>query len=128
MYNFQWYHNLIKPPFTPPDWIFTPAWTILYFTIFLAFILYLTKNTQDKKARYIYFTVQMLLNLLWAPAFFGIKNILLGLIIIIALDIFVFLTIRKFYSVSILAGLILIPYFLWIMFATYLNIGYLILN
>ena len=56
------------------------------------------------------------------------QNIGLALAVVIVLDIFVFLTIKKFYSVSKLSGLILIPYFIWVLFATYLNMGYFILN
>lgn len=128
MFNSVWYKNLIKPPFAPPDWLFAPAWGILYITIILAFIIYCLKPAQNKKSGYIYFAVQLLLNILWTPVFFGLKNIFLGLFVIIILDIFVYLTIRDFYRVSKLAGILLIPYFVWILFATYLNIGYFLLN
>lgn len=77
---------------------------------------------------YIYFSTQLILNLLWTPAFFYLQNILLAVIIIILLDIFVVLTIKSFYKVSKISGLILIPYLIWIFFATYINIGYLVLN
>lgn len=128
MYNSEWYNNLIKPLLSPPDWIFAPMWIFLYILILIAFILYLIKPAENKKEGYIFFTIQMLLNLLWSPAFFYFQNIFLAFIIIIGLDITVFYTIRKFYAISKIAGILLIPYFLWIIFATYLNFAYLILN
>lgn len=128
MFKSIWYYNLLKPPFAPPDWIFSPVWSILYCTIVIALLLYIFKPAENKKSGYIYFATQLILNCLWTPAFFYLQNILLALIIIILLDIFVLLTIYSFYKVSKFASLILIPYLIWILFATYLNIGYLILN
>lgn len=128
MFKSVWYYNLIKPPFAPPDWIFSPVWSMLYFIILVAFLLYIVKPAQNKKSGYIYFTTQLIFNLLWTPTFFYMKNIVLALIVIILLDIFVILTIKSFYKVSKISALILIPYLIWILFATYLNIGYLILN
>lgn len=128
MYKSDWYYNLLKPYFTPPDSMFPPVWSVLYITIFVALLLYIHKKGENKKIGYAYFISQLILNLLWTPSFFYFKNIKLALIVIIFLDIFVLLTIKKFYSVSKLSGLILIGYFVWILFATYLNIGYLILN
>ena len=128
MFKSVWYYNLTKPPLAPPDWIFPPVWSILYFSMLVALLLYLFKPAQNKKSGYIYFAVQLILNLLWTPAFFYLQNIILALIVIILLDIFVILTIKSFYKVSKISGLILIPYLIWILFATYLNIGYLVLN
>lgn len=128
MFKSVWYYNLTKPPLAPPDWIFPPVWSILYFSMLVALLLYLFKLAQNKKSGYIYFAVQLILNLLWAIVFFYLKNMFLALIVIILLDIFVILTIKSFYKVSKISGLILIPYLIWILFATYLNIGYLVLN
>lgn len=128
MFNSAWYNSLIKPFLAPPNWIFMPVWSVLYLTIFISLILYITKPAEDKNLGYIYFAIQMMLNLIWSPVFFGMQNIAIALAIVIFLDIFVLLTILKFYSVSKISGLILIPYFLWILFATYLNLGYLLLN
>ena len=128
MFQSAWYYNLIKPPFVPPNWIFPPVWSILYLTLFVALLLYVFKPSQNKKSGYIYFATQLILNLLWTPAFFYLKNIVLALIVIILLDIFVILTIKSFYKVLKISALILIPYLIWILFATYLNIGYLVLN
>ena len=128
MFKSVWYYNLTKPPLAPPDWIFPPVWSILYFTILTALLLYIFTPVQYKKSGYIYFIAQLILNFLWTPTFFYLQNIVLALIVIILLDIFVILTIKSFYKVSKISGLILMPYLLWILFATYLNIGYLVLN
>lgn len=129
MFDSNWYDTLTKPLLNPPAWVFTPVWIILYITIFVALILYTIKfSSCSKFSGYIYFVVQMLLNLAWSPAFFYAHNIGLALVIIILLDIMVILMIAKFFSVSKLSGLILIPYLIWILFATYLNISFFIHN
>ena len=129
MFNTIWYDNLIKPTLNPPSWIFSPIWIILYGTILAALILYTIKiSDRNKLEGYIYFIVQMILNLAWSPIFFYFRNIGLALIVIILLDIAILINIIKFYKVSKLSGLILIPYFLWVLFATYLNISFFILN
>lgn len=129
MYKSEWYNNLIKPFLTPPNWIFPIVWSVLYFLIILSLIFYIVADTNlSKKTGYIYFTIQMILNLIWSPIFFILKNIFLALIIVILLNIFIFLTIKNFYSVSKISAILLIPYFLWTLFAVYLNFSYLILN
>ena len=128
MYNSDWYNSLIKPFLSPPDGVFLPVWTVLYITILISFILYFINPNKNKKTGYIFFFVQLVLNLSWSFVFFKFKSISGGLIIIFLMGVFIFLTIKKFYSVSKISGLILIPYFLWVLFATYLNLGFLILN
>ena len=129
MFDMTWYDSLIKPFLNPPAWIFTPAWIFLYFTMFLSLVFFTIKRARaDKTKGYIYFILQLLVNFLWTPAFFMMKNIPLCLLIIVILDILVVLNIKYFYKVSRTAAFVLIPYFLWLIFATYLNIGILILN
>ena len=129
MFDTEWYNLLIKPPFTPPAWIFAPAWVFLYLTILVSLILFTTKHRgQNKVNGYIYFIIQLLLNIIWVPLFFIQKNVGLAFIDIIFLDVFVFLTIKEFYKTSQSSAIILIPYFIWILFATYLNCGILFLN
>lgn len=128
MYNSLWYNSLTKPFLSPPNWIFAPVWFILYFTILISLILYIIKPAENKGLGYFYFAMQLILNFLWSPVFFAAQNIAFALVIVVLLDIFILLTILKFYSVSRVSGLILIPYFLWSLFATYLNLAYLLLN
>ena len=128
MYNSDWYNSLIKPFLSPPNGVFLPVWTVLYITILISFILYFINPNKNKKTGYIFFFVQLVLNLSWSFVFFKFKSISGGLIIIFLMGVFIFLTIKKFYFVSKISGLILIPYFLWVLFAAYLNLGFLILN
>ena len=128
MFNSDWYNSLTKPPFAPPNEVFAPAWAFLYTTIFISLFVYIFTKSENKTSGYVYFVVQMILNILWSPVFFGMQNMILALVIIIFLDIFTVLTIAKFYKVSNIAGLLLIPYLLWLLFATYLNIGHIVLN
>ena len=128
MYNTDWYNNLSKPFLAPPDWLFAPVWTILYIMIFISLVFYFLNFKSNKGIGYIFFAMQMFLNFLWSPVFFYFQNITLALAVIILLDVFAFLTLRKFYSVSNIAGAFFVPYFVWLIFATYLNIGYVVLN
>ena len=124
MYNSIWYSTLPKPFLMPPNWLFAPVWTILYVMMFVSFLIYTTTQSRSNKmSGYVYFLLQLLLNILWSPAFFVLKNVGLALIIIILLDIFVYLMIRKFHEVSRFSAITLYPYFIWILFATYLNMG-----
>ena len=129
MFDSIWYDNLIKPFMTPPAWIFSPVWIILYATLLVSLISYSVTITQKKKIDgYILFVSQMIFNLLWSPVFFVFHKIGFALVIVIIMDIIVLFMIKKFFSVSKLAGLILVPYFIWILFATYLNFQFLVLN
>ena len=129
MYNSVWFNSLTKPFLNPPSKIFPPVWTILYILIFVSLILFIfAKSDNPKYKGYLFFALQILLNLLWSPVFFIRHNIGLSLFIIILLDIFVILTIKNFYKSSKWAAILLVPYLLWILFATYLNFTYFILN
>ena len=124
-----WYKTLIKPPLTPPAWIFSPAWIFLYITIFLALFNYIVKKSvRNKSWGYILFFSQLALNFCWSPVFFYIHNIGMALAIIVVMDVFVVLTFIEFFRVSKSAGFLLIPYLIWILFATYLNAGFFVLN
>ncbi len=129
MQNLDWYHSLNHPPLTPPDWIFAPVWAILYIMILVSFILFLkSKSQQDKFVPSIIWTFQLLINLLWTPMFFFYQNITFALVLCLILVILVFLTIISFYRFSKFAAILLIPYFLWVSFALYLNIAIWKLN
>ena len=129
MFDSNWYLSLNKPLLSPPNWVFSPVWALLYLSMFISLFLYAKKQAYKNKSRgYILFFTQLFINFTWTPAFFGLKNITLALAIIILLDILVLLNIIEFYKISKSAGRFLIPYFIWIIFATYLNFSYLLLN
>ena len=127
--DYSWYSTLIQPPLKPPAWLFAPVWTIFYVSMGIALFLYAKKETLKSKSwGYVLFFTQLLVNLSWTPAFFGLKNSILALVLIILLDILVLFNIIEFFKISKSAGRCLIPYFIWLLFATYLNIGIVILN
>ena len=127
--DLTWYETLNRPLFTPPAWVFAPAWTILYTMMFVSLILVIrTKTFENKTNAIILFLTQLLFNFLWSPTFFYWHNIKMALVIIILLLIFLVLTIAFFYRISKLSALLLIPYLLWICFAIYLNFGFMLMN
>lgn len=125
-----WYATLNKPFFSPPNWIFGPVWTTLYFLMGVSLYLILKKGWQKKavKKAVLFFLVQLGLNFSWSPIFFGLKAPLLALIIIVALWVLIVLTMKKFYPLSKLAFYLLVPYLLWVSFATVLNAAIVVLN
>lgn len=125
-----WYATLNKPFFAPPNWLFGPAWTLLYFLMGAAFYLIWKQGWQKKKNKIAgkYFLAQLALNFIWSPIFFGLRMPLLGLIVIVAMWIMIAITMKKFYPLSKPAFYLLVPYLLWVSFATLLNGAIVVLN
>jgi tryptophan-rich sensory protein len=125
-----WYDALERPPGTPPNWLFGPVWTALYAMVGLALALLWHRpvERQLKRRALKCFAIQLGLNLLWTPAFFGLQRIDLALIVIVPLLLAIAWTIRVADPVSRPAAALLLPYFLWVGYATYLNVGFLLLN
>ena len=124
-----WYATLRKPFFTPPNWIFSPVWISLFILMGISLFLVWRKQDQPQfKTAMIFFFVQLILNILWSGAFFGLRLPLLGLIDIVLLWIAVLLTMQNFFKVSKIAGLLLTPYLLWVSFAVLLNFALWVLN
>jgi tryptophan-rich sensory protein len=124
----SWYINLTKPDFTPPGWIFAPMWVILYFLMGISWYLIWTNKTMDNRKVFIVFGIQLILNTFWSLLFFGLKSPLYGLIDISFLLVAITLTILFSYKISILAAILLVPYLVWVSFATILNYNILLLN
>ena len=125
-----WYTSLIKPSFNPPNYLFGPVWTILYILMGVAAFLIWQKGIKKKKVKvaiYI-FVAQLFLNMLWSILFFGLQNPLLALIEIFILWALILLTIVKFSEISKKATYLLIPYILWVSFASILNLFIYLLN
>ncbi len=125
-----WYVTLNRPFFAPPNWLFAPAWTLLYFLMGVAFYLIWKQDWKKKRIRAagLIFLAQLGLNFLWSPVFFGLRAPLLGLIVIIALWLLIVLTMKKFFPLSKPAFYLLVPYLLWVSFATILNAAIVVLN
>lgn len=125
----SWYASLAKPWFTPPAWIFGPAWTVLYALMGIAagLVWHARKANARQAALKLYFA-QLGLNVLWSLIFFGMHSPLYALVNIVVLWIVIALTIKAFYPISKNAAMLLVPYILWVTFATALNAGVWLLN
>jgi benzodiazapine receptor len=125
-----WYAGLLKPRFMPPDWVFAPVWISLYILMGVAAFLVWRRGLHHQVVRraLAIFGVQLALNILWSFLFFGLRSPLAGLIGISILGIAIILTVQSFLKVSRTGGLLLIPYFLWVSFATGLNLSIWWLN
>lgn len=125
-----WYAALNKPSFNPPNNVFGPVWTILYVMMGISMFLIWKEGLKNKdvKNAFIFFIIQLILNSLWSVVFFGAHSVLGGLIIIVLLWLAVLYCIISFRKISRVASILLIPYLLWITFATLLNYYILILN
>jgi len=125
-----WYAVLEKPFFVPPNWLFAPAWILLYFLMGISAYLIWIRGFEKKEVReaLMFFTLQLILNTIWSVLFFGLLSPLWGFVEIIFLWLAILFTILKFYPLSRKAAYLLIPYILWVSFAALLNFSILMLN
>ena len=125
-----WYATLQKPTFTPPNWLFAPAWITLYLLMGISAFIIWRRGVDNRGVReaLIVFLIQLILNSLWSVVFFGLKSPLYGVVVIIVLWIAILFTILKFFKLSTVAGGLLLPYILWVSFAAALNISVWVLN
>lgn len=125
-----WYAGLNKPFFAPPNWVFGPVWTLLYFLMGVAFYLIWKQDLKKKKVAIAtkFFLIQLGLNFIWSPIFFGLRSPFIGLFVILAMWGFIVITMKKFFSLSRSAFYLLIPYLVWVSFASVLNLAIVILN
>ncbi len=125
----QSYTTFIKPPLSPPGWLFGVVWPLLYLLMGLgAYLIYQTPPTLERKKATTLYWVQLFVNLLWPIVFFSFEWYWISVIIILLLDVLVLFTLLRFYKIDKAAGYLMIPYLLWLLFATYLNIGIALLN
>lgn len=123
-----WYATLNKPVLNPPAWLFGPVWIMLYALMGISLWLIWKSNSKEKKKAIWLFAIQLLLNAIWSPVFFGAHSIGSALAIIVLLWAAIVLTINIFRKVSRTAGWLLVPYIVWVSFALYLNLAYWLLN
>jgi len=125
----SWYLVINKPGWNPPSWLFAPVWTTLFILMGVALYLVWSKKRSGKiRVAMKTFWVQLLLNVLWSVFFFGMKNFWLAFGEILVLWVFIGLTIVDFHKIDKTAGLLLMPYILWVSFAAYLNFTVAFLN
>jgi benzodiazapine receptor len=125
-----WYASLEKPSFNPPNWIFAPVWTLLFLLMGISLYLIWERGLENKKVRtaIFIFSVQLALNIVWSVIFFGLQAPLYAFVEIIILWLAILITIISFYKISKLAAFLLLPYILWVSFASILNFSIMILN
>jgi len=125
-----WYATLVKPSFSPPNYLFGPVWTILYILIGISLYLIWKKGTKTQKVReaLMLFGLQLFLNAIWSPIFFGAKNLFLSLVVIIFMWLFILRTILSFRKIDKTASYLLYPYLAWVSFASLLNFSVWMLN
>ena len=123
-----WYRPLAKPSWTPPALAFPIAWTVLYVLMGTAAGLVWRSRHRGRRAAVGLFLIQLALNVLWSPVFFGMHSPGGGLIVIVLLLVAVAATMTAFFPISRAAGWLLVPYLLWAGYATTLNFGIYLLN
>ena len=130
-----WYAQLEKPVFTPPNWIFGPVWIVLYTLMGISLFLIWKKRQYMQKTEdativtsLFLFYVHLVINAYWSIVFFGMKDIVSALLIIVILAEMILLLIVKFFRIDRIAGLLLIPYYFWALYASFLNFSIWQLN
>ena len=121
------YQSYVRPPLSPPGWVFAVVWPILYGLMGYASYL-VAKSEGNKRGALVLYGVQLLVNFLWPILFFRFELVGAALAALAVLWILVLLTMRSFSELSDRAGDLLLPYILWLSFALYLNFGIFVLN
>ena len=128
MNSMSLYNDLVKPPLTPPGWIFPIVWTILFVLMGIsAYLIYISDSEEKAQALQMY-AIQLMLNFIWSLVFFNMQAYLLAFLILILLWIAIITMIKVFYEINPIAGKLQVPYLLWVTFAGYLNLAIYILN
>jgi benzodiazapine receptor len=125
-----WYAGLQKPDITPPSWVFAPVWTALYILMGISLFLILQSDLKIQEVQFglILFIFQLMVNIGWSFFFFGLHSTFFGFLAIVLLWAVLLCTIIQVWRFSIPAAVLLIPYFVWVSFAGYLNYEILVLN
>ena len=124
----EWYAQLEKPFWNPPNWIFAPVWTLLYAAMAFAAWLVWRQGTPARRAPLALWALQLVLNALWSWIFFGLHRPGLAAVEIGLLWVAILTTIVFFWRVRTAAGALLLPYLAWVSFAAVLNFSLWLLN
>ena len=115
------YAQMAKPPLAPPSWLFPVVWTILFILMGIAsYLIYMSGNPEKKSALFFY-GAQLVVNFIWPIIFFNFGKYLFAFIWLMFLWVWVIIMNVKFYRINRSAGLMIIPYVIWLTFAAYLN-------
>jgi tryptophan-rich sensory protein len=124
-----WYASLAKPSFNPPSWIFGPVWTTLYLAMAIAaWRVWLHARGETRHIALRWYLLQLALNAIWSPVFFGMQKPALALGIVVALFVAIVMTMARFFPIDRAAGWLLCPYLAWVGFASVLNGAIVMLN
>ncbi len=124
-----WYLVAEKPPWTPPNWLFGPVWTVLYTAMAVAaWLVWRRWGWAGARTALLLYAGQLALNAIWTPLFFGAEQLWSGLAVIVALDVLLAINVVAFFRLHRLAGALMVPYLLWALYATSLNAGVAALN
>lgn len=121
------FESLNQPPLSPPAWLFPVVWTILFILMGIASYLVSVSGKPNRTALTLY-GVQLVFNLFWSVIFFNYEAYLFAFVWIIILWLLIFATMVSFFKISKPAGYLMLPYFLWVTFAAYLNLAIFLLN
>lgn len=124
MGNMGIYSFINRPPLSPPSWLFPVVWTILYTLMGISVAIYYIKTNKIPR---IYIS-QLLVNFIWPLIFFNLGAYFLSFIVLLLLIVLVINMIKEFFKISKLAGILQVPYLLWLLFAAYLNFAIYLLN
>jgi translocator protein len=126
----SWYPTLVKPSFAPPGSYIGLIWIVLFTLMGISLFLIWRETPGNPAARIAlyFFAAQLIVNVLWNVAFFGLQSPISGLVVIVILWILILITIIKFWPINKTAALLLIPYIAWVSIAAYLNYSFWILN
>lgn len=122
----EWWKSIKKPWFTPPDWVFPVAWMLIYAMSAVAATRIASEDGNGLAQAF--WALQIALNTLWSPVFFGLHRIRASLVIVSALWLAVFATVVYFWQLDLLAGLLMLPYLVWLSVASALNAAVIVLN
>lgn len=117
----SWYPGIRKPPLNPPNWVFAPVWSVLYILMAIAGWRLWNISSAHRFQLRMLFVCQLVFNALWSPIFFGLRNPLAGLVDIVLLWVVLLMLTCMSWREDKVSGFLLVPYFLWVSFATYLN-------
>ena len=122
----DWYLGLTKPTWTPPAWVFPLVWTVLY--VSMAYAATRVAGLAGTGQAMALWAVQIALNTLWTPVFFGARRMRAGMVVIVALWLAVAATMVAFFAHDLIAGLLFLPYLVWVSIASALNLSLIRLN
>lgn len=124
------YGAVTQPPLSPPGWVFPVVWSVLYVLMSVSLYLVWESDAQkeQKTTAFVVFGISLLLNFLWSPIFFAARGFLAAFVVLVLLWLSIIGVIITFYRIRPVAGLLQLPYLLWVTFAGYLNFGVYLLN